>query len=216
MGSEKMKLYDKLKSKPLIYFIIFFLVLSFLSITIGSYIANSYKNMFIVLGNTYFESNVNNEFELQRKVEIVPNNEYKFELRILITFFDKKNADESFPQKFIAINMINEGLVPTLLLIVLIISSPINLKRKFFSLITGFCLINLYIFFKLYAMSYDNYNSPEFYLKELPILINGIVYQYNHFLNITGYGFNLIITIVIWLISVIRISDIQKFKQIKF
>lgn len=208
-----MNLYTKLKSKPLLYFVSLFVAMSVIALLITPYLTNTYQDFYLDLGNSYFESNINSEFALQRQVNIVKDEQNENELRILINFYDKKNDDGSFIQKFIAVNILNEVLIPTILVLILILSLPVNYKRKLLSVLIGFVLINLYIFFKLYAIAFDNYNSPEFIIKELPIIINSLVYLYNHFLNITGYSFNLVISIVICLLSSMRLDDLEKIRN---
>lgn len=212
MGFKKIKSkLNKISDKPLLNFSIKFIVLfAFLMLITPPFYA-TYRSIFIELGNSYFQSNINKDLKLKKSVEVVKLKDNKRVFEIKTTYYDRIQADNTYPQKKIGIDIISEGLIPTILLLVLILSTPISFKRILFSLIIGFIIINLYIQFKMFAIAFDNFNSPEYAIMKLTWLISGIVYYYNYLLNVSGYSINFIIVIIIWISSTVRVSDIEKF-----
>lgn len=202
-------------ANPLIYFTVLFVSFVILSMIINKlFLSELYVNIIISSGKGYFQENINRDFKLKREVQIERASDNFDEIILTTIFYDKKNNEGGYQAKNIRINLIYEGLLPIFLVLVLTLSIPVNLKRKLISAIIAFILMNLYVSFKLYAFAFDNYSSPDFVLKDLPFLIDKVVYLYNHFISISGYSFNLVISVIIFAISSIRVSDLESISEI--
>jgi len=208
-----MNYHDKMIGKPVLFFSVMFVLSSIILLFVSkTFIAEQYKSIIVRIGNEYFKQNINKDYILKRNVEVIPRAEVVGEIMVNTTFYDRKTREGNYPVKQISTNIYYEGLLPLMLVLVLVISSPVELRRKLLSLLIAFILINLYIFFKLYAFAYDNYNYPDYILKKLPWFTGSIVYYYNDFISISGYSFNFVIAFIIALISVVRKQDIERLK----
>lgn len=210
MGIQKIKSIFNLKNKPITYFATMFAALVVIALILNSmFLSNLYTDWITERGNIYFKSNINNQFNLKREVSITRTLSNNNEIVISTTFYDHKDNNGNFVVKNITINIVNEALIPILLVLIMILSLPYNWRRKITSSLIGFILINLYVFFKLYCFAYDNYSTPDYTLIKLPFLINKIVYYYNYFIELSGYSVNLVIAVIIFAISSIRAKDIE-------
>ncbi len=215
MGNKKINKSFSILSNPLVYFTIFFVSLVIFSIVLNSlFLSEFYSKLMLNNGKEYFTENINKNYELKREFVIEKAADNPDELILTTVFLDKKNPEDGYQAKNIRINIIYEGLLPILFVLVLTLSIPVDWKRKLISSIIAFILMNLYVFFKFYAFAYDNYSSPEHILKELPFLVDRVVYFYNYFISISGYSFNLVIAVIIFTISAIRLKDLESISEI--
>lgn len=210
MVSQKISSKFTFLSSPILYFTAYFI--SFITIALilnNLFISELYINSTINNGNSYFTENINKKYELKREVKIERANDNPDEIILSTIYYDRKNPEGGFPAKNIRINLNYEGLLPILLVVVLTLSIPINPKRKIISALIGLILMNLYVVFKLYAFAFDNFSEPDYTLVELPYLIGGIVYYYNYFISISGYSFNLVIAVIIFAVSTLKVKDLN-------
>ncbi len=214
MGIQKIRVMFNLKNKPITYFATMFAVLAVIALLLNSmFLSNLYTSWIIERGNNYFKNNINSQYDLQREVNITRSLSNNNEIVIATTFYDHKDNNGNYVIKNININIVNEALIPILLVLIMILSLPYNWRRKLSSSLIGFILINLYVFFKLYCFAYDNYSSPDYTLAKLPFLIDKIVYYYNYFISLSGYSVNLVIAVIIFAVSSIRAKDIEKLNE---
>lgn len=206
---------NRMISNPFVYFSSSFIVLVVIFIFINNlFLSDAYTKFIMNNGKSYFNEEINRKYELKREVRIDIAAENKDEIILTTVFYNIKNPDGTYPAKNIRINLIYEGLLPVLLVLVLTLSLPVPWKRKFISSSIAFVLMNLYVYFKLFAFAYDNYSSPDFILKDLPFVIDRIVFGYNYFISISGYSFNLVIAVIIFAISAIRAKDLETINEI--
>lgn len=215
MGNKKVNLKSRILSNPLVYFSLYFISLVIVAILLNNaFLSQFYTKFIIENGKSYFSENINKRFELKRELLVEQANDNQDEIILTTIFYDKKNSQGGYQAKNIRINVIYEGLLPILFVLVLTLSIPVPWKRKLISALIAFILMNLYVYFKFYAFAYDNYSSPDFILKELSFPTSQIVYAYNYFISISGYSFNLVIAVIIFTISAIRRSDLESFSEI--
>ncbi|HRP03183.1 MAG TPA: hypothetical protein PLE30_11100 [Candidatus Kapabacteria bacterium] len=214
MGKQKINIYTKLINNSLLSFALSFIVIIIFFILINNlFLSELYTNMMVKQGQEYFHSNINTQYQLKREVRLQRDIKKPDEIIISTIFYDKKNQDGTLPNKNISINIIYEGLLPILLVIALTLSVPTNWKRKLISSLIALVLINLYVYFKLYCFAYDNYSAPDFALKSLPFLVDKIVYAYNYFISLSGYSSNLVIAVIVFTISSVRIKDLEQISE---
>ncbi|MCX6156204.1 MAG: hypothetical protein NT007_18800 [Candidatus Kapabacteria bacterium] len=171
-----------------------------------------YSNLLVNTGNTYFKYAVNKDYKLKRNVSIT-NKDISDEVLVKTVILDKYDSEGKPIEKTISTNLRRECWLPLAIIISLMLSSPFFTRKSFLMNLTkAILLIQLFIGFKLYVFAYDNYNYPEFAIKKLPFLIDGIVYYGNAFLNITGSSTTVIIPFFIWLI----IIGVQLIGKVKF
>ena len=185
-----------------------FLVLFASLYVLSFFIDGAYTRLFINSGNSWFRENINNDYNLSRKVRInqLPGKENVLQARI--TFFDNKDQMGNFKVKTITTNMRREGLVSTIFLISLIFTFPLRLYSNLIKFAIGMLLIHSYIFFKLYVFMFDNFNDPNLTLKKLSEPLSSIVYHSNYFFNVTGSSTVVIIPVFIWML--LNINYIRK------
>lgn len=205
MGNkEKPAIFAKLNEYPLYKFLLIFTISLVLFFAFSGIFSPILQNMHQSILNSYFNANINKNYELNRKVytEKIAGNPNNFE--IIIEFLDKLNPNGTVVARTIKIDFRTEGYVPLILLLSLIIATQINIKKKILYLLLSFLIINIYVHFKFLIFAYDNYNSPEMILKDLPAISSFFVYNLNKFYNLTGFSTSIIIPLVIWIIFCLK------------
>ena len=177
-----------------------FLVLFSSLYILSFFIDGAYTDFFINNGRNWVKENINNDYNLSRKVIINEIPEKENELQARITYFDKKDKLGNFKVKTISTNLRREGLISAIFLISLIFAFPLKFYSNIVKFIIGMLIIHSFIFFKLYVFMFDNYNDPEFALKELSEPISSIVYHASYFFNVTGSSTVVIVPVFIWML----------------
>lgn len=184
-------------------------IITFTAVFIGLYLLSflidaSYAKLLTNIGKSYYEKNINNDKSLNRKVELSVDQNKKTLLEANITYFDKRDEQGNFIVKTIGTNLRREALISVIFFTSLVFSFPAGFRKNIFKFIIGISFIQLIIFFKLYIFIFDNYNYPEFALKELPAITSFFVYYGSYFFNVTGASTNVIAPVIIWFLLNIR------------
>ncbi len=185
---------NSIKNSIILFFLIFTSLYS-----ISFLIDDIYVKSFRYLGQTYFDSNINNDNAIQKYIKLItlPNKPTIIEVKI--TYYQKKDADGNFIVKTIGSDLRLEALIGTILFTSLIFSFPIEFKKNLLKFLIGIVILYAFIFVKLYLFVFDNYNYPEYAIQELPALTSFVVYWGSYFFNVTGTSTNVILPVLLWL-----------------
>lgn len=190
--------------KSIISFILIFVSLYMLSFVIDS----GYARMITDIGQNYYDSNINNDRLINKNVKLINPDTNPNVVEAKITFYDKKDASGNFIVKTIGTDLRRETLLSVLFFTALVFSFPVGFKKNILKFGIGIVLLYLFLFFKLYIFIFDNYNYPEYALKELPALISFFVYWGSFFFNVTGASTNVIVPVMFWLL--VNLNEIKK------
>ncbi len=180
--------------------IIAFLALFVSLYTLSFLFDSSYAKILTNTGQSYYENNINNDRSINKNVKLsIPESNSTF-VEVKITYYGKKDESGNFIVKTIGTDLRREALLATIFFISLVFSFPAGFKKNILKFAIGMIILYLFIFLKLYIFIFDNYNYPEFALKELPAITSLFVYYGAYFFNVTGAGTNVIIPVLIWFI----------------
>lgn len=111
-----MNKFDKyLKNYPILFFFIFFIFSFFILLTISNLWLNDKMNNFnYYLFRSYFIEKINKNLTLKRQINTTLSDNY---INFSILYYDKKNNDNTYPEKFevlvlISDNTLNKVLFP--------------------------------------------------------------------------------------------------------
>lgn len=134
----------------------------------------------------------------ERFINVIPDAQNKSQAEFEIQFVDRRSASGEIPARALQTDFRREAYLPFALLIALFVALPIDMKSKYKKILFGSLVVNIYIFTKLFAFIFDNYNYPDMVASDLPFAISWIVYAVNAFVNTTGFSTTIIVPIVIW------------------
>jgi len=202
------KFYKYSRNYPSLFFLIVFIFSFFILFTISNlWLNNKLNNFYFNFFKTYFKENINKNLNLKRQINTSLSDNY---LNFSIIFYDKKNNEGSFPVKNISIDLFTESNLLIMLTISLCISIPVDWQRKLISTFIALIIVNLFIL-KIYAFAIDNYSNPDFLVLSLSFPAKQIIYYFNKLFTITGFSLNYVIVVVIFIVSSIRIKDLDCF-----
>ena len=203
-----MNKFDKyLKNYPILFFFIFFIFSFFILLTISNLWLNDKMNNFhYYLFRSYFIEKINKNLTLKRQINTTLSDNY---INFSILYYDKKNNDNTYPEKNISIDLFTESTLLIILTTSLCISIPVIWQRKLNSTIFALIIVNLFILFKIYAFVLDNYSNPDLLIINFSFPTKQIIYYFNKLFSITGFSLNYVIVVVIFFVSSIRIKDLD-------
>jgi len=203
-----MNKFDKyLKNYPILFFFIFFIFSFFILLTISNlWLKDKMNNFHYYLFRSYFIEKINKNLTLKRQINITLSDNY---INFSILYYDKKNNDNTYPEKNISIDLFTESTLLIILTTSLCISIPVIWQRKLNSTIFALIIVNLFILFKIYAFVLDNYSNPDLLIINFSFPIKQIIYFFNKLFSITGFSLNYVIVIVIFVITSFRIKDLE-------
>ena len=135
-----------------------------------------------------------------RYINVITDAEHKSQAEFEIQFVDRRSSSGEIPVRALQTDFRREAYLPFALLIALFVALPIEWKRKYRKILFGSLIVNIYIFIKLFAFIFDNYNYPDMVAQDLPVMISWGVYAVNAFVNTTGFSTTIIVPIVVWLL----------------
>jgi len=201
------KFYKYSRNYPSLFFLIVFIFSFFILFTISNlWLNNKLNNFYFNFFKTYFKENINKNLNLKRQINTSLSDNY---LNFSIIFYDKKNNDNTYPEKNISIDLFTESTLLIILTTSLCISIPVIWQRKLISTIFALIIVNLFILFKIYAFVLDNYSNPDLLIINFSFPTKQIIYYFNKLFSITGFSLNYVIVVVIFFVSSIRIKDLD-------
>jgi hypothetical protein len=214
MGIKKIRgITEKINSRPLLSFLIIFIIVFPLLMLAVPYLRSPYASFFQNTGNFFFKHFINDSESLQRDVKILRTSDKKRILQIDITFKDIIVENGSVVAKLIELDTQKEGLIPYLFLISLILASPIRLRKKGIALLFGTLVLHLWVLLKFNIQILDNYNYPNLVFLQLPFPFDTIVYYFNAFIRVTGSSSALVIPIIFWVIVAYEKEAVRRIKE---
>ena len=214
MGNEKINyIIAKIKKRPFLLFTVSFFLFFAFFLVITPVINKQYARSIISISRPLLNSFINKNKELKRIVLAKISKENPVFIQYQIKFLDKKFSNGNIVVKMTQIDSQKEFLYPSFFLLALILATPVAWKRKLWSLGIGFLFMNLYLIYKILIQILDNYKNPYIALFDLPEPFYSIIYYSNYFLHLTGFSSSYVIPVVIWVISVLRMKDLDKMKE---
>ncbi len=150
------------------------------------------------IGNSYYERFQNDGSS--HKVKIVRKN-LNQDFNVMTHFYEKATDDGGHAIKELEINIRNEVLNPIAVFLIIFLSFPFGERFRLKSFSIALTIILVFIAFKLFAMVYDNYNMPDYVLKDLVFLLDYPVYLFNMALASLGTSINYAFPAIVALIA---------------
>lgn len=174
---------------------------------------NTYTKTYKWFEQVYFDKSINNDRSSMRSVVIEIPKESPNSIMITTALLDKPNPDETFPARHVSINLFRESYLPISILISLIVATAASWKRKWKSLILGLILIKLYVLFKVFILTFECNDTPDFFIIKFPAFINWIIFESSKFLKLTGFSSTIIIPIIIWFLVTLNFNEVINIKE---
>jgi hypothetical protein len=185
-----------IKENALIRFLLVFTFSMIILQCVGplvSGVSSCYKSIFKSFSASFNKSNAGSRF-----INITEDAQNPESVQFEIQFTDRRSQSGEIPVRVIATDFRREAYLPFALLIALFVALPVSMKKKYKKILLGSLIVNIYIFFKVFAFIFDNYNSPELSIAKLPPVVEQAVYLFNGFVNMTGFSTTLVVPIIIW------------------
>jgi hypothetical protein len=206
----------KLKFKPILSFLIIFII-SFTLLKFYNFgINETYNKIIVDASNLFARSFINKNKDLKRVFQLVYKKESETKEYILIGV---GNTEIRTPNGGIAmfgmqVEYSSFAYFPLILLISLIIASPIPFYRRILALFGGIILIHIYILFKiiivlLYAKDFD----LTIALSWGDGMRSFVNYLHGLLITNTPTGTSILSCLLIWILISFRKPDFEKFRE---
>lgn len=190
-----------------------FLIMLGISLAVSLLLANlmsgTIGNISAGLLNSCFES-INSDFTQNKNVRATLEDGNK--VRVEAVFTNLQSAGGKARMRFVEVNYFNEIALPLSIYLALFSSLLFIDKKRYKMHLAGLAVFLLYLYFKIFAIVFDNYNFPGMAIKDLFFPVKQMVYGWNFFLNQTGSSSNLVIVLIIWLAFGISRADFENKK----
>ena len=192
-----------MQRKPILLFLLKTILIYALLAAPFSFYDEAYGKFYRTYGNKFFHRFHGNGLEM------FSEEEEKYLTRMAVGNYAQVRADNTVETFYRTINTRISGYLPTVLLISLVLSSPVQWKRKMLALILSFVLLSIYIIFQqwiiIFYLSAHNHSLNLYDFSEGQKNIIDFIYRG----VVEMLGFSWFIVVVIWLLVTFRKDDLK-------
>lgn len=201
-----------LNIRPLLRFLLWFVVSYILLLISFSFLADQFAQQYRAIGKAKFE-----QFEDRGIVQFFPYEKdktgYKLDTKVVLFNRDQVIAAKQSGQATVRgaelfVSSWYNAVLPIIILLSLILASPVSWKRKLMGAFIGIILLYLFVFFKLRLSIANEYlKTPS--LEFIPPNPNWV--KTAHAIFVTNIETTIILPVFIWILVTFRKTDLQKF-----